>query len=42
MELIEARETNRQPSLLRALIQVFGPAFLIYGIFRLVTEIFLR
>lgn len=42
MELIKAKKAKRQPSLLRALIQMFGPAFLYYGIFRTITEIVLR
>uniref|UniRef100_A0A2S2QB40 Multidrug resistance-associated protein 4 n=1 Tax=Sipha flava TaxID=143950 RepID=A0A2S2QB40_9HEMI len=41
MELIRARKTKKKPSLRRALIQMFGPAFLLYGIFRTITEIFL-
>jgi len=42
IELAKAKKTNRQPSLLRALVQMFGPRLMIYGLLLSIVEIVLR
>ncbi|XP_026807199.1 probable multidrug resistance-associated protein lethal(2)03659 isoform X1 [Rhopalosiphum maidis] len=42
IELAKAKQTNRQPSLLRALLQMFGPKLMLYGFLLSIVEIVLR
>ncbi|KAE9539572.1 hypothetical protein AGLY_004824 [Aphis glycines] len=42
LELAKAKQTNRQPSLLRALLQMFGPKLMLYGFLLSIVEIVLR
>lgn len=42
IELAKAKEAKRQPSLLRALIQMFGPKLMLYGLLLSIVEIVLR
>jgi len=41
-ELAKAKRKNRPPSLLRALLQMFGPKLMLYGLLLAVVEIVLR
>lgn len=41
-ELMDAHKKNRKPSFLKALLQVFGTKFLLYGIIHTTSEIFTR
>ncbi|XP_025405942.1 probable multidrug resistance-associated protein lethal(2)03659 isoform X3 [Sipha flava] len=42
IELARAKKSNRQPSLLRALLQMFGPKLMLYGFLLSIVEIVLR
>ncbi|XP_015366052.1 PREDICTED: probable multidrug resistance-associated protein lethal(2)03659 [Diuraphis noxia] len=42
VEIINAKSTNRKPSLLRVLVRMFGGSFLYYGIIQMFIETMLR
>ncbi|KAL5236138.1 hypothetical protein ACI65C_003548 [Semiaphis heraclei] len=41
-ELESSKKENRSPSLIKALIKMFGVKFMVYGLLQLIVEIFLR
>lgn len=42
LEITNANKLNKNPSLLRTLIRMFGTKFMLYGIIFLISEIFLK